>query len=113
MAAPAPRGLLGADLVGFQLPGGAANFASLVRPRVGHKTHRDLVYCPTGARCGAGAYPISIDFARLEKLAKTPEVTARAKEIRGELGEPRKSSSAWTGSTTPRGSTPGCAPTPS
>ncbi len=42
------EGLLGADLVGFQLPGGAANFVRLVRQRVGHKTHRDLVYLPDG-----------------------------------------------------------------
>ncbi len=36
------EGLLGADLIGFQLAGGAGNFVRLVRRRVGHKTHRDL-----------------------------------------------------------------------
>ena len=30
------EGLLGADLIGFQLPGAAANFVRLVRSRVGH-----------------------------------------------------------------------------
>jgi trehalose 6-phosphate synthase len=84
------EGLLGADLVGFQLPGGAANFVRLVRQRVGHKTHRDLVYLPDGRTVRAAAFPISIDAAGLEALAQTPEVTARAKEIRGALGEPRK-----------------------
>ncbi len=84
------EGLLGADLVGFQLPGGAANFVRLVRQRVGHKTHRDLVYLPDGRTVRAAAFPISIDFAGFEKLAQTPDVTARAKEIRSALGEPRK-----------------------
>jgi trehalose 6-phosphate synthase len=84
------EGLLGADLVGFQLPGGAANFVRLVRQRVGHKTHRDLVYLPDGRTVRAAAFPISIDAAGLEALAQTPEVTSRAKEIRGALGEPRK-----------------------
>jgi trehalose 6-phosphate synthase len=83
------RGLLGADLVGFQRPGGAANFARLVRLRLGHKTHRDRIELPDGRTVDARAYPISIDFAQLETLAKSPEVAARADEIRRELGEPR------------------------
>ncbi len=84
------EGLLGADLVGFQLPGGAANFVRLVRQRVGHKTHRDLVYLPDGRTVRAAAFPISIDTKGFEELAQSPEVTARAKEIRSALGEPRK-----------------------
>ncbi len=48
------EGLLGADLVGFQLPGAAQNFVRLVRQRVGHKTHRDLVYLPDGRTVRAG-----------------------------------------------------------
>jgi trehalose 6-phosphate synthase len=84
------EGLLGADLVGFQLPGGAANFVRLVRQRVGHKTHRDLVYLPDGRTVRAAAFPISIDAKGFEELAQTPEVTARAKEIRSALGDPRK-----------------------
>jgi trehalose 6-phosphate synthase len=84
------EGLLGADLVGFQLPGGAANFVRLVRQRVGHKTHRDLVYLPDGRTVRAAAFPISIDTKGFEELAQSSEVVARAKEIRGALGEPRK-----------------------
>jgi trehalose 6-phosphate synthase len=84
------EGLLGADLVGFQLPGGAANFVRLVRQRVGHKTHRDLVYLSDGRTVRAAAFPISIDAAGFQKLAQSDEVTARAKEIRVALGEPRK-----------------------
>jgi trehalose 6-phosphate synthase len=84
------EGLLGADLVGFQMPGGAGNFVRLVRQRVGHKTHRDLVYLPDGRSVRAAAFPISIDARGFEELAQTPEVTSRAKEIRSALGEPRK-----------------------
>jgi trehalose 6-phosphate synthase len=84
------EGLLGADLVGFQMSGGAANFVRLVRQRVGHKTHRDLVYLPDGRTVRAAAFPISIDTAGFEELARTHGVDARAKEIREALGEPRK-----------------------
>ena len=68
------EGLLGADLVGFQLPGGAANFVRLVRQRVGHKTHRDLVYLPDGRTVRAAAFPISIDAARFRGARPDPEV---------------------------------------
>jgi trehalose 6-phosphate synthase len=84
------EGLLGADLVGFQLPGAAQNFIRLVRQRVGHKTHRDLVYLPDGRTVKAAAFPISIDAAGFEKLARSESVNARAKEIREALGNPRK-----------------------
>jgi len=84
------EGLLGADLVGFQLPGAAQNFIRLVRQRVGHKTHRDLVYLPDGRTVKAKAFPISIDAAGFEELARSESVNARAKEIREALGNPRK-----------------------
>lgn len=84
------EGLLGADLVGFQLPGGAQNFVRLVRQRVGHKTHRDLVYLPDGRSVRAAAFPISIDAAGFETLARSDEVADRSKEIREALGNPRK-----------------------
>ncbi|MET0468738.1 MAG: trehalose-6-phosphate synthase [Aeromicrobium sp.] len=82
------EGLLGADLVGFQMPGAAQNFVRLVRQRVGHKTHRDMIYLPDGRTVLAKAYPISIDAAGFEELGRTPEVIARAAEIRESLGNP-------------------------
>jgi trehalose 6-phosphate synthase len=84
------EGLLGADLVGFQLPGAAQNFIRLVRQRVGHKTHRDSVYLPDGRMVVAKAFPISIDFHGFEELARSVEVAERADEIRRDLGDPRK-----------------------
>jgi trehalose 6-phosphate synthase len=84
------EGLLGVDLVGFQMPGGAANFVRLVRQRVGHKTHRDLVYLPDDRTVRAAAFPISIDYKGFEKLSRSDEVRDRAAEIREALGEPTK-----------------------
>src|SRR5689334_2380297 len=84
------EGLLGADLVGFQLSGAAQNFVRLVRQRVGHKTHRGLVYLPDGRTVRAAAFPISIDVATYEELARSEAVAHRAEEIREALGNPRK-----------------------
>ncbi len=84
------EGLLGADLIGFQLPGGAGNFVRLVRGRVGHKTHRDMVYLPDGRTVKASAFPISIDATGFIELARTEAVHKRAEEIREALGNPRK-----------------------
>ncbi|MEZ5091232.1 trehalose-6-phosphate synthase [Nocardioides sp.] len=83
------EGLLGADLIGFQLGGGAANFVRLVRQRVGHKTHRDTVHLPDGRVVRAAPFPISIDARGFEELARTPAVEARAREIRTQLGDPK------------------------
>ena len=84
------EGLLGADLVGFQMAGGAQNFVRLVRQRVGHKTHRDLVYLPDGRAVRAAAFPISIDTQGFESLAREQSVVDRAEEIRTAMGNPRK-----------------------
>ncbi len=83
------EGLLGADLVGFQMPGGSHNFVRLVRQRVGHRTVRDRVFLPDGRTVLAKAYPISIDARGFEQLSRTPDVIARAQEIRDSLGNPR------------------------
>ncbi|QIX25693.1 trehalose-6-phosphate synthase [Nocardioides sp. JQ2195] len=84
------EGLLGADLVGFQLSGAAQNFVRLVRQRVGHKTHRDMVYLPDGRSVRAAAFPISIDADDFEKLARSDSVNERAAQIRTALGNPKR-----------------------
>jgi trehalose 6-phosphate synthase len=83
------EGLLGADVVGFQRPGAAQNFVRLVRQRVGHKTHRELVYLPDGRVVQAGSFPISIDVPALEELARSEPVQKRATQIREQLGDPK------------------------
>jgi trehalose 6-phosphate synthase len=84
------EGLLGADLVGFQLPEAAGNFRRLVSQRVGHPIEGEEVVLPDGRRVRASAYPISIDAKGFEELARTPAVEARAAELREALGNPRK-----------------------
>ncbi len=84
------EGLLGADLIGFQLGGGAANFVRLVRQRVGHKTHRDSVYLPDGRTVRAAAFPISIDAARLRGARPVRAAVEAARRARSaqQLGDP-------------------------
>jgi trehalose 6-phosphate synthase len=92
------EGLLGADLVGFHLAGGAQNFLLLSRRLAGAETSRasigvrsrfgevDLGY----RKVKVGAFPISIDSAELDNKARDRDIRRRAKEIRAELGNPRK-----------------------
>ncbi|WP_407940172.1 alpha,alpha-trehalose-phosphate synthase (UDP-forming) [Nocardioides acrostichi] len=84
------EGLLGADLVGFQLPGGAQNFVRLVRQRVGHRTQSGTVFLPDGREVRAAAFPISIDAKGFEELARKPAVEKRVEAIRTALGNPKK-----------------------
>jgi len=92
------EGLLGADLVGFHLAGGAQNFLLLARRLVGAETSRASI--GVRSRFGevdvghrkvkVGAFPISIDSAELDLRARDANIRRRAKEIRAELGNPRK-----------------------
>jgi trehalose 6-phosphate synthase len=82
------RGLLGADLVGFQRPLGAQNFLRLTRHLLGLRPRGNVVEFE-GREVRADAFPISIDVAEIEKLAGSPAVRERASKIRAELGEPR------------------------
>jgi trehalose 6-phosphate synthase len=81
-------GLLGADLVGFQRPGAASNFARLARNRMGLRTRGDRIHLPDDRIVRARAFPISIDVGQMEDLARRPEIEDRAKEIRAEVGNP-------------------------
>ena len=83
------EGLLGADLVGFQLMGGAQNFVRLIRQRLQLETHRDRIQTADGRTVVARAYPIAIDARGLHELAASPEAAERAAEIRRDLGDPR------------------------
>ncbi|GAA3925379.1 trehalose-6-phosphate synthase [Microbacterium soli] len=83
------RGLLGADVVGFQRPQDAANFVAAVRRRLGHETTANSITQPDGRRTQAKAFPISIDTGPYRELARRPDIRARAVEIREGLGNPR------------------------
>ena len=82
-------GLLGADLVGFQLPGGARNFARLARQLTGAAVSGGTIE-HDGRTVRAAAFPISIDAAGQAELAGRPNVRADAIRLREELGNPRK-----------------------
>jgi trehalose 6-phosphate synthase len=92
------EGLLGADLVGFQLAGGAQNFLILARRLTGFNTSRGSVGVRSrfgevdlGSRTvRVGAFPISIDSGELDRTARDRGIRRRAREIRAELGNPRK-----------------------
>ncbi|MEV0807402.1 trehalose-6-phosphate synthase [Micromonospora sp. NPDC050200] len=83
------RGMLGADLIGFQRAQAAHNFAQLVA--------KVLDLPATDRRIGVddrvvrvGAYPVSIDTAEMAALAGRPDVTARARRLRHDLGDPQQ-----------------------
>jgi trehalose 6-phosphate synthase len=81
------RGLLGADLVGFQLPGGAQNFTRLAGKLLGIAArHPRIDYAGRVVR--TGAFPISIDVAEIEALAGREESVRRARQLRSDLGDP-------------------------
>ncbi len=81
------RGLLGADLIGFQNSGGAANFVRLAERLLGLRVrHNDIEL--DGRIVRVGAFPISIDVGEMEKLAMTEEVAERAAQVRADLGNP-------------------------
>ena len=97
------EGLLGADYLGFQRTADAENFLRVCRRLLGLTTRGDTVTFrrAEGRTAGdeepretertvrASAIPISVDFHALDALAHTPEVIARAAEIRESLGSPQ------------------------
>jgi trehalose 6-phosphate synthase len=83
------EGLLGADLVGFQRPAAASNFVQLAR-RLHDLPARGQQIEYENRTVVAKAFPISIDVAAFDELARSPEVLARAAEIRKELGNPSR-----------------------
>lgn len=89
------EGVLGADLIGFQRTGDAANFLRCVRRLTNHTTAGQQISIDDNEgrlarRAVAAAFPISIDSKAFNDLARRPEVMARAAQIREELGNPKK-----------------------
>ncbi|MGK3947883.1 alpha,alpha-trehalose-phosphate synthase (UDP-forming) [Microbacterium sp. K2] len=88
------KGLLGADVIGFQRAQDATYFLTAVRRRLRYEVKGSAVAIPTDnastRTAVARAFPISIDTAPYLELAARPEVRARAAEIRESLGNPKK-----------------------
>lgn len=83
------RGLLGADLVGFQTFSDAQNFSRAAR-RYAPAEGTDTEVLFEGRRIQVNAFPISIDFREFEKRAATPAVVQRARQIRQRIGTDRR-----------------------
>lgn len=84
---PIIEGLLGADLVGFQVQGAASNFSRVARRLVG-ASGTDTALDHDGRRVRVGAFPISVDTTALINRASDPAVQGRARQIREDLGSP-------------------------
>ena len=84
------RGLLGADVIGFQRAQDAANFLAAARRRLGYETKATTIALPDGRRPLVKAFPISIDTTPYRELAQRPDIRARALEIREGLGNPKR-----------------------
>ncbi|UOE45447.1 bifunctional alpha,alpha-trehalose-phosphate synthase (UDP-forming)/trehalose-phosphatase [Agromyces larvae] len=89
-------GLLGADVIGFQRAADAGNFTRAVRRLFGYTTRGTVIEVPDDTVGGTGTrrvvarhFPISIDAAGFEEIARRPEVQERARQIREELGDPK------------------------
>src|SRR6187402_1527259 len=87
------EGLLGADVIGFQRVADAGNFSRAVRRLTNYATKNPAIEVavpgqPT-RRVIARSFPISIDAASFEELAREPRIQERAKEIREGLGNPK------------------------
>ena len=108
------EGLLGADLVGFHLPGGAQNFLILARRLVGRQHITRVGRCPVPLRRSPGRFPHRQgrrvpDLHRLGGARRQRPGTEASASGRGRSAASSairaKFCSASTGSTTPRAST--------
>lgn len=101
------EGLLGSDLIGFQRRDDAANFLRAARRLTGSITRGSVIELSRPRRRSradtpertesphrfrslrAAAFPISVDAALYDQLARRPDVAERARELRARLGNPR------------------------
>jgi len=79
------RGMLGADLVGFQREQAAHNLAQLAGKMLGAEYEEDTIRV-AGRVVRTGAFPVSIDVAEMESLAARPYVRSHARKLRHDLG---------------------------
>ena len=88
------RGMLGADLIGFQTAAGADNFVRIVARLLGAQVTANGVgggeVEVDGRTVLVRRFAISIDIAEMEELGRRPDVIERAATLRADLGDPAK-----------------------
>ena len=81
------RGILGADVVGLQRRGAVENLVGVSRRLLEVQgAVRGLMV--EGRRVEVGDFPISIDVAEFEEMARRPRTQAHAVRLRARLGDP-------------------------
>ncbi|WP_336660710.1 bifunctional alpha,alpha-trehalose-phosphate synthase (UDP-forming)/trehalose-phosphatase [Leucobacter sp. USHLN153] len=89
------NGLLGADVIGFQRVPDAISFRTIAERYTHTQALGNTLVLPAtddspGRTVLAQEFPISIDAAAFAEVARRPETQARAREIREELGNPKR-----------------------
>ncbi len=82
-------GMLGADLVGFQRPQAAHNVAQLATKLLAARATDDRITLDDRV-VHTGAFPVSIDVSEMQALAARPDIVQRARQLRADLGRPRR-----------------------
>jgi len=77
------EGILGADLVGFHTPAYLRHFATALTDILGLTVDIDRVQLP-GREVRLGVFPMGVDSASFEALARGPAVEAEAEALRGD-----------------------------
>jgi trehalose 6-phosphate synthase len=80
-------GLLGCDLIGFQRPKGATNFAACASQLRESDIGENVIH-NAEHRTELGVFPISIDFAEVEAMAAGRATRKLTSQIRTRLGDP-------------------------
>ncbi|AEV83074.1 trehalose-phosphate synthase [Actinoplanes sp. SE50] len=84
------RGMLAADLVGFQVPAAAVGFAEAAVRFAGARRAGPGSLFVEDRAVRVDAFPISVDAPAWDRVARRPEVRLRAAQIRAELGDPAR-----------------------
>lgn len=82
------RGMLGADVIGFQTKVAAQNFRQIAHRLLGSRTvGKHVEY--DGRQCIVDTFPVGIDAEKVNRMARRTDTAIRAKEIRADLGNPK------------------------
>lgn len=81
------RGMLGADVIGFQTKVAAQNFRQIAQRLLGSRTVGRHVH-HDDRECVVDTFPVGIDAERVNTAAQSAATKTRAQQIRADLGNP-------------------------